>query len=132
MKNKIKVVLTLWLAIASTITYAQTTSTINGKITDSNLQPLDLVTVALFKDKDSSLVKTVFTEADGRFSFDKLANGSYLLRAILVGYANYQSNVIVVNENNATINLDAFKLQSTTKTLKEVNIAIAVLKMLLI
>lgn len=122
MKSKFKVVLTLWLVIASTFAYAQTTSVINGKITDSNLKPLDVVTVALFKTKDSILVKTVFTEADGKFSFDKVPSGSYQLRAISVGYENYRSEPIIISENNASIDLGELKLNSTTKTLNEVSV----------
>lgn len=122
MKLKFKVILVLWLAIASTFAYAQTTSIIKGKITDSNLKPLDLATVALFTIKDSVLVRTVFTEADGKFSFERIPFGSYQIKTILVGYSNYRSETISLSESNSIIDLGDIKLNVTTKMLNEVNV----------
>jgi len=126
MKLQLKVILTYGLLIASIFAYAQqnVTAVISGKITDSSLKPVDLATVALFslKDKDSVLVKTSFTEADGKFSFDKIPVGNYQIRVMLVGYANFRSQPIVVNASRNLIELGELKLVATTKTLKEVNV----------
>ncbi|WP_199120015.1 outer membrane beta-barrel protein [Pedobacter sp. ASV28] len=123
MKAKFRVILTCLMAIASTFVHAQQhAAIINGKITDLNLKALDLATVALFRSTDSLLVKTVFTEADGKFSFDKIAAGSYQLRVLLVGYASYRGEPIIVVENSNTIDLGNIKLAAATETLKEVNI----------
>ena len=126
MKLKLKVILTYGLLIASFFAHAQqnVTAVISGKITDSSLKPVDLATVALFtiKDKDSVLVKTSFTEADGKFAFDKVPQGNYQVRVMLVGYANFKSQPIVVDANRSQIELGELKLIAVTKTLKEVNV----------
>lgn len=126
MKLKLTVILTYGLLIATIFAHAQqnVTTVISGKITDSSLKPVDLATVALFsiKDKDSVLVKTSFTEADGKFAFDKVPVGNYQVRVMLVGYANFKSQPIVVDASRSLIELGELKLIAVTKTLKEVNV----------
>lgn len=124
MKLKLKVILTYGLLIASIFAQAQqnVTAVISGKITDSSLKPIDLATVALFTIKDSVLVKTSFTEPDGKFTFDKVPVGNYQVRVMLVGYANFKSQPITVDASRSFIELGDLKLTAVTKTLKEVNV----------
>ena len=124
MKLKLKVILTYGLLIASIFAQAQqnVTAVISGKIMDGSLKPVDLATVALFTMKDSVLVKTSFTEPDGKFTFDKVPVGNYQVRVMLVGYANFRSQPIVVDGSRNLIELGDLKLTAVTKTLKEVNV----------
>lgn len=124
MKLKLKVILTYGLLMASIFAHAQqnVAAVISGKITDTSLKPVDLATVALFTIKDSVLVKTSFTEADGKFAFDKVPAGNYQVRVMLAGYANFRSQPIVVDENRSLIELGELKLVAVTKTLKEVSV----------
>lgn len=124
MKLKLKVILTYGLLIASIFAQAQqnVTAVISGKITDSSLKPIDLATVALFTIKDSVLVKTSFTEPDGKFTFDKVPVGNYQVRVMLVGYANFKSQPITIDASRSLIELGDLELTAITKTLKEVNV----------
>lgn len=64
------------------VAYAQTLPNENqafGKIVDEKQIPLEFATVILLKASDSSLVKTAFTEKDGKFLFSSIPDGKYYL-----------------------------------------------------
>ncbi len=70
----------------SIITNAQT-GAVSGRITDnSNDDPLEYASVAVYKTTDSSLVTGVITNRSGNFKIEKLNPGSYFIRAQFLGY----------------------------------------------
>lgn len=130
MKVLIAVILTAWLSTAQILAFSQApaatrlsgTGRISGKIMKDANAPFDLATVALFNVQDSSLLKSTFTEQDGKFSFEQLPKGSYQLRISAMGYQNLQSAVVILQESNSNVVLPALTLLGATKDLKEVAI----------
>ncbi|QNK63362.1 TonB-dependent receptor [Pedobacter sp. PAMC26386] len=123
MKLKLMVILTIWMTFASNLIYAQLKNAIiSGHIADADGKTFDLATVALFTIKDSVLVKTSFTQADGKFSFPGIGPGVYQIRASAMGYANYRSAILQVDGSGNHIDLPEIKLTVISKNLKEVNI----------
>ena len=58
-----------------------------GKISDSKTSdPLEYVSVRLFNQVDSSLVTGAFTTQNGKFNFERIANGNYFIRLSLIEY----------------------------------------------
>jgi len=74
--------------------FAQSSGKINGAIKDGgNQKIIDAATISLLKSKDSTLVKTALTDKDGKFLFDNIKDGSYLVAASSLGH----SKVIVLH-----------------------------------
>lgn len=133
MKNKILAFLAIWIFIAQNFAAAQTSpvtnisaasqtnAVISGNVQDSLKKPLELVTIALYNQQDSVLVKTTFTEKDGNFQFGQIKPGTYFIRISAMGYSNHKSELIMLKEGN--LQLQAITLRSTSNQLKEVTIA---------
>ncbi len=74
--------------------YAQSLQSIAGTITDRSAKPLSSATVALLKSKDSSLLKTFLTTANGRFQFENLTPDSFILSITHTGYKEFKTGSI--------------------------------------
>ncbi|OUJ70543.1 TonB-dependent receptor domain-containing protein [Hymenobacter crusticola] len=73
---------------------AQNGGTVSGKLQDqSNNQPLPFANVVLLKTQDSSFVAGAQTSENGAFAVEKVATGTYLLRATVVGYQPFRKTV---------------------------------------
>ncbi|QIL40339.1 carboxypeptidase-like regulatory domain-containing protein [Pedobacter sp. HDW13] len=122
MKTIIVALLAMWMNIAFTFAQAQTPSSkIYGRVLDAEGKNIEFATVALLK--DAVLLKTSFTEADGRFGFDKLAYGRYLLKVSVVGASIYQSDTLLVDAAHTSIALADIKMATGINNLKEVTVA---------
>lgn len=101
---------------------AQTTEgTISGSVLDDAKKPLEGATVILLSAKDSTVVSTQLANPDGSFAFQNLRDNTYLIKATYIGYKNYRSNYVVVSQKKP-VNLSAFILSSTGKTLNGVDV----------
>lgn len=75
--------------------------------------------VQLLKAKDSSLVKTEFTDEKGIYRFLGIAPGDYFIQANVLGYKSYSGSVFSVNEKTL---LEPFLLVKSEVTLNEVTV----------
>lgn len=114
--------LAIWHFIAKNSVCAQSNHTIIGTVTNTQKVPLDLITIALYSEVDSALVKTTFSESDGKFQFSQVKPGSYLIRLAAVGYASLSSRTISIKEGETMLQLPAFILEPTASELNEVTI----------
>ena len=78
------------LAFAGGRLNAQTTSppraTITGAFVNDQTKPVDYATVTLLRAKDSTVVKGTLTNDAGRYTFDKITEGKYIVKGTSVGY----------------------------------------------
>ncbi|MDI1255259.1 MAG: TonB-dependent receptor [Flavobacterium sp.] len=79
------------------------TNKISGKITNSEAKPIDAILVSLLAANDNLLIKTTFSEPDGRFQFDNLSNNSYIVVIEDPNYKFYKSETILINGNNFSL-----------------------------
>jgi outer membrane receptor protein involved in Fe transport len=107
------------LCFVSTFAFAQKTAKVVGNISD-NQQAIEFANVTLAKMPDSTKV-LYFTSTDslGRFAFDKVNLGTYLIKISLIGYKSFTQN-IVLSEENSTYSLGNLKIKSDEKLLNEV------------
>jgi iron complex outermembrane receptor protein len=91
---------------------AQTTGTINGRVTNSNGGAVEAVSVGL-----EGQPKGNITDEQGRFQIRQVAPGQYTLIVSAVGLKTEQQTVTVVAGQTATIN---FTLTESAAELKEV------------
>ncbi len=92
---------------------------LTGKILDQDKKALDAAVVSLHKAKDSSLVKTVLTEANGGFEFSNLKENSYFVMVTNLGYQKYKSEAVLLQNS---LELPIIKLELAIKSLQEVTI----------
>ncbi|WP_316804855.1 TonB-dependent receptor [Pedobacter nototheniae] len=121
MKFKLTAFLAAGLCFASTFVYAQQPETkIFGHVKDAELKNIEFATVALMR--DSTLLKTTFTETDGLFSFVKLSYGKYQIKVAVLGSPVYKTETILLDANHTEINLGDLKISTGATNLKEVNV----------
>lgn len=116
--NVTKVYLLLMLLCFYGISKAQNANNIAGAVMDEKKQALYGVTVMLYKSGDSVLVKAIFTDKEGNFSFEKVKPGTYFISFTITGYKKHSSDNL--NITNAGINLPAIILIAEPKILGEV------------
>lgn len=98
--------------------YAQeTATTLTGKVVSENL-PMEFVNIVLLDWETRKIVTGTVTDADGTFSFT-IAQGTYTVKASFLGYENYTSAAIKV-ENGKNHNLPLINLKQDGKLLNEV------------
>jgi hypothetical protein len=120
--NKILTFLVIWLFIVQNFALAQSSNTLNGSVEDIKNTPLDLITVALFSDQDSVLIRTTFSATDGKFQFNQVKAGNYFIRLTAMGYANFKSQRITIVDSIYPIKLPPYQLNALSSQLKEVSI----------
>lgn len=114
--------LAVLLACAYHPTFAQTTfSALQGKIFSDNSRPVDEATVVLLNSKDSSVIKSVISNKNGVFYFDRLIAGSYLVFVTKLNYNRSYSGPYVTAPGKSR-DVGFITLRSAAKQLKEVSI----------
>lgn len=119
---KIMAILAIGLFIVQNSVQAQGNSTINGTVANTKKAPLDLITVALYSEVDSLLVKSTFSESDGRFQFSQVKPGGYFIRLSAMGSARLKSERITIKDGAPVLQLPVFILAATANELKQVSI----------
>ena len=97
--------------------------TISGRVLDaSTSQPMEYVSIALFRIADSTLVTGTISSPDGQFKLEKIASGDYYLRITFLGFENLQTGKINVNTKSLQNDLGDIKLATKTAELNGVSI----------
>ncbi|MGZ5133857.1 MAG: outer membrane beta-barrel protein, partial [Flavitalea sp.] len=107
----------------SFISQAQTrTASIQGSIADGSQQPIVSASISLLKSTDSSLIKMGVTDKAGRFEFNNIGIGNYIVLASSVGYDKSYSKLIELQTESSVFRLNAIVLIAQPKNLKEVTV----------
>ncbi len=106
----------------STLAQAQTTAQLTGTVIDMNKKSMEGAVAYWLNTKDSSLVKSTFSDANGNFEFTDLRVGNFLLTVSQIGYQRYWSTPITL-EANSKMQLPPIVLQEEGKSLSTVTIA---------
>ncbi|MBD2770175.1 TonB-dependent receptor [Hymenobacter sp. BT664] len=117
--------LCLWLGGLVWLTgipvWAQTGANLAGAVRSAAGSPIEFATVTLHRAADSTVVKTEFSDSQGRFHFERATPGRYRLSAAQVGFVRFWSEPFELPAGGLT--LPAFTLQTSAATaLKEVTI----------
>lgn len=94
--------------------------TITGQLQDDKHQPLGYATVTLLKASDSSLVKGAISAENGKYEFEGIANGRYLVGASSIGLERGFSGPFSLE--GKVVHLPVIALKSSTNTLKGVSV----------
>ena len=73
---------------------------ISGRILNKqNDLPIEYASVRLFRTKDSTLVGGVFTDVNGKFSFEAIAIGHYYLKCTFTGFLPRQIDDVQLSKS---------------------------------
>ncbi len=99
----------------------QTGANVKGTVNDDKGKPQAAATVMLQKAKDSALVKTDITDANGRYEFINMPAGSYFITITSVGFGKKTSDVITLADGKTT-EMPVTVLQLAAKDLGSVTV----------
>lgn len=93
--------------------------TLSGSLANSQNQPIADAIIQLLKSKDTSLVKTEFTDENGHYAFSNLKSDTVFIQINHLGYNKYTSSKITLSKPQ---NLQPIKLEKSNIELKEVTV----------
>ncbi|UYQ94270.1 TonB-dependent receptor family protein [Chitinophaga horti] len=120
MKRHSKMLPLSMLLVFATAMPALAQTKVTGQVNQADNKPVPFATVTLLKAKDSTLAKGAVADIDGKYQFEQVAAGKYLVAAVNMGMKKSFSQPFEVK--NAPFQLPALLLGEDVKKLKEVNV----------
>ncbi|MEN9685563.1 MAG: hypothetical protein RLZZ28_1349, partial [Bacteroidota bacterium] len=116
-------ILFLALGIGAMVTqgFSQARSAISGNVKDNAGKGLQAVTVSLLQSKDSSLVKSDVTDANGQYQFTVTKTGKFFLSYTIIGFEKNYSAAFEL-QNGQNYDAAAISLQPASKKLQDVTV----------
>jgi hypothetical protein len=111
---------TLVLILGALLFATAAQSQVSGILTDTNGGPVQFATVVLLKSADSAIVRSTLSDEKGHFALSAAPSGAYLLKVSSIGYANYFSPPIVLDQSHPVYNVGTILLKIIGKQLGEV------------
>ncbi|HEX3010052.1 MAG TPA: carboxypeptidase-like regulatory domain-containing protein, partial [Bacteroidales bacterium] len=94
---------------------------LSGKIIDSSTsQPVEYASIAIYRQKDSTLVNGVVTDAAGSFNMENLPYGRFYAVITFIGYQKKNVEAITITPDNKLASLGTLKLEPASTALNEV------------
>ncbi|MGN7821146.1 outer membrane beta-barrel protein [Chitinophaga sp. 22536] len=112
--------LTAGMISATLTSQAQNGPKIAGKVIRTGDQPVEFATVTLLKAGDSSLVKGAIADINGKYEFEQIKQGKYLIAAAAVGMNKAYSKPFEVGTTGVTV--PALAMDAASKSLKAVDV----------
>ncbi len=117
-----RIVLCLFALLFHSLSYAQETGSITGKVTDNNHQPVEFANVFVYAKNDSAkVVSGTITDYSGNYILTKIPYGEYFLHIQFIGYAEHKQT-IVLNPENKDISTTNIILETNFTSLDVVEI----------
>lgn len=116
----IRIYITALLLLCAGFTFAQ--KTVSGKILDEKAQAIPFASVMILRHTDSVKTNTAMTDTSGNFSLSGIPSGKYLVKVSYIGYLDFYSQLIEVNDAKKTHHFAAINLTADSRLLNTVNI----------
>lgn len=97
-------------------------SKIAGSVIDGNQKTVESATIALVRAKDSSTVKFTAADKTGKFSFENIPDGKYLVTITAVGHQKGFSETFEISATHTSIQLKTVELIPQNKSLGNVTV----------
>jgi len=122
-----KLIYLLFFVLVNGLLVAQNSTdggVILGKLTDDNTSlPLEYASVRVLKAADSTQCAAVYTDELGKFLFENLSFGTYILKISRPGFQTYYSKQLVISASAKFYNCSVIRLGVLTGSLNEVNLS---------
>jgi len=111
--------ITILLFLTTQLIYSQTIEKVTGQVQNEKKEPIIGATVILSKAKTNKLIKSTFTDADGKFEFEKLKEDTCKITVSYIGMQQYVAENIILLATNANVDLGIISLWKLPKTYKK-------------
>ncbi|TYA71756.1 carboxypeptidase-like regulatory domain-containing protein [Seonamhaeicola marinus] len=105
------------------VSNGQSKAPIRGNVVDESNTPIEFVSIALLKHKDSSLVNYTISDIKGDFSFSEAPKDSLIIQLSYMGFETYSKHILYTN---APIDLKTITLKESPNVLDAVTISAVV------
>ena len=95
-----KFLILLFILFISVATYSQK-SILSGIVTDADKFPVQNAVIALLTPKDSILYRFTRSDKDGKFNFQNLKLGSFVVMTSHKKFADYVENIDIKENDNS-------------------------------
>ncbi|NLR66710.1 TonB-dependent receptor [Chitinophaga varians] len=112
--------LTAGMVSAAFTSQAQNGPKVAGKVVRAGEQPVEFATITLLKAGDSSLVKGAIADINGKYEFEQIKQGRYLIAAAAVGMNKAYSKPFELGAAGVTV--PALSMEAASKSLKAVDV----------
>ncbi len=97
--------------------------TVYGKVVEEdNGKPIEYAYVVLYKEEDSNSVGKSITDKEGSFQLTDLRSGQYYVEIQFVGFGSQWISDIIINRQNAVVNLGTIKMELSAEMLDELEV----------
>lgn len=96
---------------------------INGTVIDGNTKTIESATITLLRVKDSSVAKMGVADKTGKFEFDGVSEGRYIVSITAVGHNKGFSETFEINSSNPSVSLKIIELVPVAKSMGTVTVA---------
>lgn len=101
------------------------TGKISGTVLSPDKKPVESATVQLQKATGNALVKTAITDKAGNYSFEKIADGNYIISITATGFAKKQTEAVTISAAQQTVIVPAAELAVQSKSFEGVTVSAA-------
>src|SRR5687767_7318741 len=101
---------------------AQGKGKITGTVIDGNAKTLASATISLLQVKDSAVVKMSVADKTGKYEFDGVPEGKFIVSISAVGHSKEYSEIIEITSSNSSVHLKTIELVPQSKALSGVTV----------
>ncbi|MGZ8557212.1 MAG: TonB-dependent receptor domain-containing protein [Chitinophagaceae bacterium] len=95
---------------------------ISGTVIDGNTKTIESATITLLKAKDSAVAKMSVADKTGKFEFENIAEGRYMVSISAIGHEKGFSETIDINAANTEVILKTIELKPQAKSIAGVTV----------
>ncbi len=121
--RKILTMLTFALTTLSFVGYAQIKNgKVSGTVIDGSIKTIESATITLLRATDSSVVKMSVADKTGKYEFDGVPEGQYLVSITAVGHNKGFSEPFAITSANSVVTVKTIELVPKPKAMGEVTV----------
>jgi outer membrane receptor protein involved in Fe transport len=98
---------------------------ISGTVLSADKKPVESATVQLLKAADKALVKVAITDKNGNFTFEKIAEGNFIISFMATGFTRQFSEPVTVTAAKPSVKMPVTELVVLSKSLEGVTVVAA-------
>lgn len=118
-----KMMILLTVLTFSIVSHAQNrVGKITGSVIDGNTKTIESATITLLRAKDSSIAKMSVADKTGKFVFEGVPEGKYMVSISAVGHTKGFSETIEITEANPSVTLKTVEIVPMAKNLGEATV----------
>jgi hypothetical protein len=122
MKKTLLLIIVILASLPFTSQAQQKNGKVSGTVIDGNTKTIESATITLLRAKDSSVVKMSVADKSGKYEFDGVTEGKYLVSITAVGHTKGYSETFEITAGTGAVNLKTIELVPQAKSIGEVTV----------